>query len=1008
MSRLSSARHAVTGTGIPCKAAEAAGSAVNSLTLLQIRDMTNVLLGRPELLAPGEKMEQQLQWQKQEADNVQEDRKNTNPMTGGLFKGCFQQRPTRFRYAIRDEDDGVDRCPSCNWEIEDGRCPGCGFEFDDNGAIRRSFRGFSDMDPSERDMFEEEELDGDIDIEDQDFDDYWGIDARLGNGLPDEDGDDLREQPFAVARWLAHSGAHYPSAIQGANRRRATHSARGSRQHSYSASLASTSYNEDTEMGTLEEEDEDDLDEDSSMSGFIDDHSEHMSQTTALSRDQSYLSPSTASGRRRARRIVESDASTMSPRSSHGNRGGVDDNEDDEDEGGPISNGRRRVTRVQARRRPMVLSESDEGSTSTERNAEERQILLQDGWSSLDQDSMVEDGDDDGEESDGARTTVGWEPTTISNDRIRNAGSLTPTADRPNPSAGPAPAGQPRLPRMPSGLRGLRHRSSILSTTSTANPEEADDDDSEADQVDRDGDTAMNGTRLRRRVSRARMLQSMRFQDMNAGANTGSGSGNGGDVDSDSTSDASIAPDGRHRRPRAGQQEYDPRISWMFAQYQTDVREMSSSQQSTGAELLEQLRARTPVSRPRTANRQRQTTQNVQQSPSESPMSPGGPAGIRAQIQANALHSAIYGPVPSRPTMINNGGATINNRSTLSSPRTTIPSAHPQSRAQIISGLPSGSRTSNIEPTNRPPSRNNSRPNSAMGRRIQTQQAIHPQGLAVTPGLNFAARQIRAAPSNPYAMYLQRRQSNQRLQQQPSTATLRARGSTRTLRSQPSQAGLREPPMPSSPQFVRPQGSRAQLRPQPSQQRIRPQNVNQPRSTEAPSPLSSASETSSISSPPAPTRPAAPFRPPPSNVPPAPTGTSRIPEEERLRLARELIQRRTQELSNNPYAQINRQRGHSVETDGSSSLSSVRTADTPRTVNSASTSSTSVSTTGRPAAPVATNRVRAGDGMRPFPNSWEIGTSVGQPSAGGTSVVNAINSVTAGPGNRARPAQVRA
>ena len=964
--------------------------------------MIPIFLGRPELLASGEKLEQQLQWQKEEANSVQEDRKNSNPVTGGLFKGCFKQRLPRVRYAIRDEDDGVDRCPSCNWEIEDGMCPSCGYEFEDDGAIRPSFGGFSDMDPSERDMFEEEDLDGDIDLEDHDFDESMGFRRfgrdRFSHNLMDGDQDMGADQPYAVRRWLAHTGGH------GAHRRRASHSARGSRQHSYTASLSS--YSEDTEMGILEEEDEDDIDEDSSMSGFIDDTSENVSASTA---SQSFPTSSATSGRRRPRRVVDHETSGTSPMSSQGPL-------DDDDEGGPVSNGRRGVMNNQARRRNIVLSESDEGSTSTERNVEEeRQNLLRDGWSSLDQDSVVDDVDD-GEESDGARTTVGWEPTSISNDRIRNAGSLTPTADRPDPNSRSPHAGQPRLPRVPSGLRGLRHRSSILST-STANPEEADDDDSEAEQADRDGDISMTGTRLRRRVSRAQMLQSMRFQGMNAGGNTGSGSGNGGDVDSDSTSDASMTPGGR--RQRARQQEYNPRISWMFAQYQTDVREMSSSQQSSGTDFLEQMRAMTPVSRPRTANRQRQNTQTVQHAPSEVPTSPGGLNNMRMQVQQNAFtNSASYGAMSPRMSVSSNGGVAINNRQSYNAPRAGNPNSRPPSRAQIISNVPSSpitvnsSRSSSIEFTSRPSSRNTSRPNSAMGRRIQTQQPIHPQGFTVTPGLNFAARQFSATPSNPYAMYLR---SNQRLQQQPSTATLRARGSTRTLRSQSSQAALHDPPTPTSPQSIRPQQSRAQLRNQPSQQRIRPGNPNQARTIDNYPTLSPISNSSSVSNIQAPPRPTAPTRAPVSNPPPTSTATSRVPEErqeERLRLARELIQRRTQELSNNPYAQLNRHRGTSVDTDGGSSISSVRTTESARTINSTSTSSGSVatSTSTRPAAPLA-SRVRAADNTPSFPHAWTSPTHAapaGQPRGAGASIVNAINSVTAGAGNRNRAEQLRA
>jgi len=65
---------------------------------------------------------------------VEQDRMNTGP-SGGIFRGCFRttaRRPMmpmiRAR-PIRDAEDGVERCPSCTWELEDGRCESCGYPF---------------------------------------------------------------------------------------------------------------------------------------------------------------------------------------------------------------------------------------------------------------------------------------------------------------------------------------------------------------------------------------------------------------------------------------------------------------------------------------------------------------------------------------------------------------------------------------------------------------------------------------------------------------------------------------------------------------------------------------------------------------------------------------------------------------------------------------------------------------------------------------------------------------
>ena len=60
---------------------------------------------------------------------VASDMSNKDPKRGGLWRGCFPswEPPTAgpTRGAIIDFEDGVERCPTCAWELEDGYCNSC-------------------------------------------------------------------------------------------------------------------------------------------------------------------------------------------------------------------------------------------------------------------------------------------------------------------------------------------------------------------------------------------------------------------------------------------------------------------------------------------------------------------------------------------------------------------------------------------------------------------------------------------------------------------------------------------------------------------------------------------------------------------------------------------------------------------------------------------------------------------------------------------------------------------
>ena len=52
----------------------------------------------------------------------------------GPFGGRFQHIVPERMPVIRDEEDGVERCPHCTWELEDGVCGSCGFGMSDEDA----------------------------------------------------------------------------------------------------------------------------------------------------------------------------------------------------------------------------------------------------------------------------------------------------------------------------------------------------------------------------------------------------------------------------------------------------------------------------------------------------------------------------------------------------------------------------------------------------------------------------------------------------------------------------------------------------------------------------------------------------------------------------------------------------------------------------------------------------------------------------------------------------------
>jgi hypothetical protein len=834
--------------------------------IVQIRDMTLVFINRTELLPAGESIEQHTKWQKEEADAVQQDKDNKDPRTGGLFKGCFRAQHARgpgpALQVVRDQEDGVERCPVCTWELEDGECVQCGLFFDDNGELTwtDSFTGFSDMDDmSERDL-SGEDLDAEMDMEDADYDAY-GAPGDWPDFYPD-DGN------FMMQRFLEHG---IPAQAAFGHRRPMSHSEAGSRR-SYTQSIVSDMFTD--EMDTVEEEDEDGIDEDSSMNDFIDDEGGSSTSASASSTPGPAPQPSNARVRLqgRARRVVESEASSTISSV-------VEEDEDEEDEG-PIRRGQRNRAHTRILQRANGSSEPSAPSSSTSTDAsmdeldQDTEALLQsEGWMLQHNgtDELGEDDDDD--DSDGGRTTVGWDATAISNDRVRMGGSLTPTADRPRldaPIRPPSRVGNP-----------LRRQSSILSTSNAHYEDgEADDDDSDLDQ---EGDiTTAAMTSLRNRRSRTQLRNAAAFATFNNRfANRGLPQGEPADVDADDHSDHSQPGNQRRSRP----QEYNPRISRLFADHQRALQELQ------GGPLLDlEPRSSTPLARPRTANRNRPSPAQAY-----SPFMPPAPTRLRTPLMNNSSNPAMNARPPVSPPRrttpsqslaeIVNGDITTrverapsvsasSNASVILTPGTSTPTS--QYSSSTISRASVGTA---IDMVDRPPSRV-SRPPSAAGRRGSAGfSPVYPTFPHTNVGLNIQGR-IFPAQGNPWASFVRSRNSRQVLRDQSSTATLRAASSRTNIRE-----GL------TSPQGVRPQASRINLRPQPSRRQLNTQSSTRTlRASEHARPPPSPTANVTV-----PTQP--------------PTQTNRFTNAERQTLARELVNDRMRALGqggavparNNPF-----------------------------------------------------------------------------------------------------------
>jgi len=348
--------------------------------------MTQVLISRAELLPGGETTGEHRKWQREEMELVERDKNNVDRSVGGLFRGSFKSPLLNLR-AIRDDEDGVERCPRCMWELEDGLCLRCHAGLDDDGMMAEDFSDLDDQLSTSTYDESDEEMDLEIDMEDRDPDidpDLWTQDdsdiSLDGDGRPIHTVRGFPEGGWGIERRGGRNAGYVRAAeIHGVND--AIDWERGVRRwHSDSPT-----------SGDEEEEGEQD-DEAGSLDEFVVDDDATAALRSQRSPGSEASTISHIAHEARARELNSIDSN----RSSRESTGHLSD-EDDSDEGGGVSNGRRRMRSGRNQLHPRNVSQHLPGGLSIPSTSdnegdsdEATDTLLQAGWSQIDQGDQEE------------------------------------------------------------------------------------------------------------------------------------------------------------------------------------------------------------------------------------------------------------------------------------------------------------------------------------------------------------------------------------------------------------------------------------------------------------------------------------------------------------------------------------------------------------------------------------------------------------------------------------------
>ncbi|KAF7592888.1 hypothetical protein BBP40_012300 [Aspergillus hancockii] len=208
-----------------------------------VRAVVQLFTSRAELLEKGETTAEHARHQREEAERLENDKKNTHPKEGGLFRGTFNKKPL-LAHPIVDLEDNVIRCPRCSWELEeDSNCAQCGYHQDGESVTDASdFPSDSEENSEMTDYLDDELEDGFGELDDLEWHDYY-------DGVPLEAlAFDLPHHLYGLHRQPHHvPHAHLPLARNG----------------HYDEASSVTHGSEDDE--------EEDYSDDTDMDSFIDD-----------------------------------------------------------------------------------------------------------------------------------------------------------------------------------------------------------------------------------------------------------------------------------------------------------------------------------------------------------------------------------------------------------------------------------------------------------------------------------------------------------------------------------------------------------------------------------------------------------------------------------------------------------------------------------------------------------------------------------------------------------------
>ncbi|KAI5300338.1 Ribosome-releasing factor 2, mitochondrial, partial [Ascosphaera pollenicola] len=201
-----------------------------------VRDIVHYFTQQQELLGEGESVDDHFKSRVEELDHLEADKANTDPNSGGLFRGCFNDRHLS---PIRDIEDGVIRCPRCTHELEDGQCNMCGYTTYHSDDDSQNDDDDDDTDENDDDDMENE-TDYDEDIDDHEmlygnmsiseylhdirnYSDFDDLDAYMGGFITDASVDEDEFSASDNEESDAHSVANSSSNANGNTLHQASH-----------------------------------------------------------------------------------------------------------------------------------------------------------------------------------------------------------------------------------------------------------------------------------------------------------------------------------------------------------------------------------------------------------------------------------------------------------------------------------------------------------------------------------------------------------------------------------------------------------------------------------------------------------------------------------------------------------------------------------------------------------------------------------------------------------------